>query len=149
MAKLNPNVYIQEIDRSFLPQKEDLIKGAWQAFCENDTDRLEYIFSCDKTFTKPVVKLEKGSIAAFARVFPELIAEQLVGVQPMAAPVGLAYALRYKYKSEPEPCPPNAISGAWKDFCAGRSTKFWSDQDRDNVKRYRTSFGREDFKMPE
>lgn len=34
-----------------------------------------------------------------ARVFPELITNDLVGVQPMFTPVGLAYALRYRYAS--------------------------------------------------
>jgi len=34
-----------------------------------------------------------------ARVFPELITNDLVGVQPMFTPVGLAYALRYRYDS--------------------------------------------------
>lgn len=29
------------------------------------------------------------------RIFPELLAKQVVGVQPMTAPVGLAYAMRY------------------------------------------------------
>ena len=36
-----------------------------------------------------------------ARVFPELITNDLVGVQPMFTPVGLAYALRYRYQSGP------------------------------------------------
>ena len=34
-----------------------------------------------------------------ARVFPELVTNDLVGVQPMSTPVGLAYALRYRYAS--------------------------------------------------
>lgn len=34
-----------------------------------------------------------------ARVFPELITNDLVGVQPMFTPVGLAYALRYRYQN--------------------------------------------------
>lgn len=170
MAQLTPGVYVREVDQSFLPQKEDLIKGAWQAYWKNDQEKLEYIYGCDRVFTKPlelqsdevrdevrekvedyvdgeIAKSRKDSMATVARVFPELIAEQLVGVQPMAAPDGLAYVARYRYKSEP--CPPNAISEAWKDFCAGRSTKFWSGQDRDNVKRYRTAFDRDDFNTPE
>jgi hypothetical protein len=31
------------------------------------------------------------------RTFPELITNEIVGVQPMSGPVGLAFALRYKY----------------------------------------------------
>ena len=33
------------------------------------------------------------------RTFPELISNEIVGVQPMSGPVGLAFALRYKYNS--------------------------------------------------
>jgi hypothetical protein len=34
------------------------------------------------------------------RTFPELITNEIVGVQPMAGPVGLAFALRYRYTGE-------------------------------------------------
>ena len=33
------------------------------------------------------------------RTFPELISNEIVGVQPMSGPVGLAFALRYQYNS--------------------------------------------------
>lgn len=42
---------------------------------------------------KPIV------MPLIARVFPELVTNDLVGVQPMSTPVGLAYALRYRYAS--------------------------------------------------
>jgi hypothetical protein len=35
------------------------------------------------------------------RTFPELISNEIVGVQPMGGPVGLAVAMRYKYETEP------------------------------------------------
>jgi hypothetical protein len=34
------------------------------------------------------------------RTFPELITNEIVGVQPMSGPVGLAFALRYKYSNQ-------------------------------------------------
>jgi hypothetical protein len=34
------------------------------------------------------------------RTFPELISNEIVGVQPMGGPVGLAFALRYAYQQE-------------------------------------------------
>ena len=34
------------------------------------------------------------------RTFPELISNEIVGVQPMSGPVGLAFALRYTYQSQ-------------------------------------------------
>jgi len=33
-----------------------------------------------------------------ARVFPELVVNDIVGVQPMSTPTGLAYALKYRYQ---------------------------------------------------
>lgn len=42
-------------------------------------------------------RLPKILIPMIRRTFPELITNEIVGVQPMAGPVGLAFALRYKY----------------------------------------------------
>ena len=43
------------------------------------------------------VRLPKVLIPMIRRTFPELITNEIVGVQPMTGPVGLAFALRYKY----------------------------------------------------
>jgi len=45
-------------------------------------------------------RLPKILIPMIRRTFPELITNELVGVQPMTGPVGLAFALRYKYGSQ-------------------------------------------------
>ena len=45
-------------------------------------------------------RLPKILIPMIRRTFPELITNELVGVQPMSGPVGLAFALRYKYEDE-------------------------------------------------
>jgi hypothetical protein len=44
-------------------------------------------------------RLPKILIPMIRRTFPELITNELVGVQPMSGPVGLAFALRYKYEA--------------------------------------------------
>jgi hypothetical protein len=44
-------------------------------------------------------RLPKVLIPMIRRTFPELITNEIVGVQPMTGPVGLAFALRYKYES--------------------------------------------------
>lgn len=43
-----------------------------------------------------ISRYKKIAMPLVRRVFPELLANQLVGVQPMTGPVGLAYALRFK-----------------------------------------------------
>ena len=42
-------------------------------------------------------RLPKVLIPMIRRTFPELVTNEIVGVQPMSGPVGLAFALRYKY----------------------------------------------------
>ncbi len=42
-------------------------------------------------------RLPKVLIPMIRRTFPELITNEIAGVQPMAGPVGLAFALRYRY----------------------------------------------------
>ena len=46
-------------------------------------------------------RVPKIVIPMVRRTFPELITNEIVGVQPMSGPVGLAFALRYKYLGEP------------------------------------------------
>ena len=55
---------------------------------------------------KKVLLAKTGGIASFsnmtlplvAKVFPELVVNDIVGVQPMFAPTGLVHALRYRYQ---------------------------------------------------
>lgn len=49
-------------------------------------------------------RLPKVLIPMIRRTFPELITNEIVGVQPMAGPVGLAFALRYRYEASPLAC---------------------------------------------
>ena len=46
-------------------------------------------------------RLPKVLIPMIRRTFPELITNEIVGVQPMSGPVGLVFALRYKYENTP------------------------------------------------
>jgi hypothetical protein len=48
-------------------------------------------------YAKGDARLPKVLIPMIRRTFPELITNEIVGVQPMTGPVGLAFALRYKY----------------------------------------------------
>ena len=49
------------------------------------------------TYAAGDYRLPKILIPMIRRTFPELISNEIVGVQPMAGPVGLAFALRYRY----------------------------------------------------
>ena len=54
----------------------------------------------DDTYANGDARLPKVLIPMIRRTFPELITNEIVGVQPMSGPVGLAFALRYKYAKE-------------------------------------------------
>ena len=51
----------------------------------------------DANYAQGDARLPKVLIPMIRRTFPELITNEIVGVQPMSGPVGLAFALRYKY----------------------------------------------------
>jgi len=53
------------------------------------------------TYATGDARLPKVLIPMIRRTFPELITNEIVGVQPMSGPVGLAFALRYAYQSTP------------------------------------------------
>ena len=53
----------------------------------------------DNAYAPGDARLPKILIPMIRRTFPELITNEIVGVQPMSGPVGLAFALRYKYES--------------------------------------------------
>ena len=55
-------------------------------------------------------RLPKVLIPMIRRTFPELITNEIVGVQPMSGPVGLAFALRYKYDNTLMGSDPGACS---------------------------------------
>jgi hypothetical protein len=66
-------------------------------------------------------RLPKVLIPMIRRTFPELITNEIVGVQPMAGPVGLAFALRYRYDSNA--LGSEARSGTWgADLPLGSTT---------------------------
>ena len=52
------------------------------------------------SYAKGDARLPKILIPMIRRTFPELITNEIVGVQPMSGPVGLAFALRYRYEED-------------------------------------------------
>jgi hypothetical protein len=51
------------------------------------------------TYANGDARLPKVLIPMIRRTFPELITNEIVGVQPMTGPVGLAFAMRYRYEA--------------------------------------------------
>jgi len=57
-------------------------------------------YATTDTYAAGDQRLPKILIPMIRRTFPELITNEIVGVQPMSGPVGLAFALRYKYSAD-------------------------------------------------
>lgn len=57
-------------------------------------------YSQGDTYATGDFRLPKILIPMIRRTFPELITNEIVGVQPMSGPVGLAFALRYKFEQD-------------------------------------------------
>ena len=81
------------------------------------------------TYAPQDARLPKILIPMIRRTFPELISNEIVGVQPMSGPVGLAFALRYTYQSETlgtgidgkdVPVPGQALPGGFDGTVANR-----------------------------
>ena len=58
-------------------------------------------YGSSDSYAQGDARLPKILIPMIRRTFPELITNEIVGVQPMSGPVGLAFALRYKYADTP------------------------------------------------
>lgn len=67
-------------------------------------------------------RLPKVLIPMIRRTFPELITNEIVGVQPMTGPVGLAFAMRYKYEDDALGYPSNGGDGSLGDSGTGGNT---------------------------
>lgn len=62
-------------------------------------NQYNYINENGATLSTDVADFKKIVMPLVRRIFPQLLANQIVAVQPMQGPVGLAYAMRYKYKT--------------------------------------------------
>lgn len=68
--------------------------------------------------TNDIANFRKTILPMVRRIIPGTIATELVGVQPMSGPVGLAYTLRYSYGEDMVHNPANSVFGGY-DIDAG------------------------------
>ena len=72
---------------------DDLVRKNTAIVLENEHN---YVTEASSTLSTDIADFKKIIMPLTRRIFPNLIANEIVGVQPMAGPVGLAYALRFK-----------------------------------------------------
>lgn len=74
----------------------------------------DYLFT---PYTPKVTDYSNVILPLIRRVMPSVIANQLIGVQPMSGPVGLIHALKVRYATSPPPPPkstPKLFQKEWE-----------------------------------
>lgn len=59
----------------------------------------QYLFNEVSTDTGDIAQFKRISIPLIRRIYPQLIANKIVSVQPLLGPTGLVYYLRFRYSS--------------------------------------------------
>lgn len=93
-TRLNTAILMENQERYCL--REANVSQAGGVFGANDYAS-DAGFGGSDSYATGDARLPKVLIPMIRRTFPELITNEIVGVQPMSGPVGLAFALRYKY----------------------------------------------------
>ena len=97
-TRLNTAILLENQEQWCLREASNVAGGGSSAF-GSGLEPTSTAFSGDN-YAAGDARLPKILIPMIRRTFPELITNELVGVQPMSGPVGLAFALRYKYESD-------------------------------------------------
>jgi len=107
-TRLNTAILLENQERYCLGEDvENVSGGASGIFTAYSTQGInagaygnQFPSQNDNAYAPGDARLPKILIPMIRRTFPELITNEIVGVQPMSGPVGLAFALRYKYEPE-------------------------------------------------
>jgi len=97
-TRLNTAILLENQEEWCLKESNTSIDGSFGTSINNAQGGAGY--SNTDTYAAGDARLPKILIPMIRRTFPELITNEIVGVQPMSGPVGLAFALRYKYSNE-------------------------------------------------
>ena len=97
-TRLNTAILLENQEEWCIKEANTSIDGAFGTSINNAQGGAGYASS--DSYAQGDARLPKILIPMIRRTFPELITNEIVGVQPMSGPVGLAFALRYKYSNE-------------------------------------------------
>jgi len=102
-TRLNTAMLLENQESWCLNEASNLAGGGGSVFSNGGNNIGQYgnqipnSYTQGDTYATGDYRLPKILIPMIRRTFPELITNEIVGVQPMSGPVGLAFALRYKY----------------------------------------------------
>jgi hypothetical protein len=79
---------------AFSPKETDYLRKTTAVMLEN-----QRLFNEVSTDTGDIAQFKRISIPLVRRIYPQLIANKVVSVQPLLGPTGLVYYLRFRYSS--------------------------------------------------
>jgi len=97
-TRLNTAILLENQEEWCIKEANTSVDGSFGTSINNAQGGAGYANT--DTYAAGDARLPKILIPMIRRTFPELITNEIVGVQPMSGPVGLAFALRYKYSNE-------------------------------------------------
>ena len=105
-TRLNTAMLLENQEAWCLQEANNVSGGTGSVLSNGDNNIGQYgnqmpnSYTQGDTYATGDYRLPKILIPMIRRTFPELITNEIVGVQPMSGPVGLAFALRYKYDTD-------------------------------------------------
>lgn len=104
-TRLNTAILLENQERYCLGESANIAGGVGGTFGYGNVGNVNVgshggSFGNNDFYATGDARLPKVLIPMIRRTFPELITNEIVGVQPMSGPVGLAFALRYKYEDD-------------------------------------------------
>ena len=97
-TRLNTAILLENQEEWCIKENNTSVDGAFGTSINNAQGGANY--GTSDTYADGDQRLPKILIPMIRRTFPELITNEIVGVQPMRGPVGLAFAPRYKYSGD-------------------------------------------------
>jgi len=99
-TRLNTAILLENQEQWCMKEANNIGGGSSSVFGSVNSGNTGGSFGNADSYAGGDARLPKILIPMIRRTFPELITNEIVGVQPMSGPVGLAFALRYKYEDE-------------------------------------------------
>jgi hypothetical protein len=99
-TRLNTAILLENQERWCLGEAVNAAGGSGSVFGSVNAGAYGGAFGNNDSYAAGDARLPKILIPMIRRTFPELITNEIVGVQPMSGPVGLAFALRYRYEAD-------------------------------------------------
>jgi len=99
LSKTQQDMLVEKWDRKKLKVSEISNANVARSTALVLENQYRYLVEAGQTLSTDVADFKKIVMPLVRRVWPQLLAHNIVAVQPMQGPVGLAYALRFKYAS--------------------------------------------------